>query len=182
MKRSRRNRAAALATGLSVLALGASATPALGADGFSIGVSGPSSTNVGQSTLLKVSGKNPTPGPPDNYWFGTWLSVNVIPTSIASSCPPTHDEGYQLGQAGYAQGGGYLVFTQREPVNANGDWSVTVGYTPVVAGKMLICAYSDDGYTNTLAVGGRPIEVLGAGATARKACKKKRRKCKRRKK
>jgi hypothetical protein len=172
----------ALAAVLCVLGLGASASQASAANGFSIGVAGPSTASMGQLLTLKVSGKNPTPGPPDDYWFGTWLSVDVIPTQVASSCPPTHDEGYQLGQAGAAYGGGYLVFTQREPVNANGDWSITVGYTPNVAGKKLICAYSDDGYTNTLAVGQHTIEVAAAGATAGKKCKKKRRKCKRRRK
>ena len=181
MTNSRKKHALALAAVLGVLGLGAGASPALGANGFSIGITGPASATAGQSQILKVSGKNPTPGYPDNYWYGTWLSVDVIPTSIASSCPPTHDEGYQLGQAGYGQGGGYLVFTQREPVNSNGDWSVTVGYTPAVAGKVLICAYSDDGYTNTLAVGQLAIEVTAPGmvTTAKKACKKKRRKCKR---
>jgi len=184
MKRSRRNHVAALAAVLCVLAMGASASQASAANGFSIGVAGPSTASVGQSVILKVSGKNPTPGYPDYYWFGTWLSVNVIPTSIASSCPPTADEGYQLGSAGYAQGGGYLVFTQREPVDSNGNWSVTVGYTPQVASRVLICAYSDDGYTNTLAVGQHAMEITGPGSTttAKKSCKKKRRKCKRRRK
>ena len=107
----------ALAAVFCVLGLGATASQASAANGFSVGVAGPSTASVGQSVILKVSGKNPTPGYPDYYWYGTWLSVNVIPTSIASSCPATHYEGRQLGIAGAALGGGYLVFTQREPVN-----------------------------------------------------------------
>jgi hypothetical protein len=176
MKRSRRTHAVALAAVLGVLGVGAAASPAVAAPGFSIGVAGPSTATVGQSTILKVSGKNPTPGPPDDYWFATWLSVDVIPASIATTCPPTADEGMQLGIAGAAEGGGYLVFTQREPVDANGNWSVSVGYTPGHAGRKLVCAYSDDGYTNTLAVGGHTIDVRGPAtgtAKTRKAgCKK----------
>jgi hypothetical protein len=189
MKHSRRNHAVALAAVLGVLGLGTAATPAVAADGFTIGVAGPSTATVGQPTVLKVSGKNPTPGPPDNYWFATWLSVDVIPATYASSCPATADEGMQLGIAGAMDGGGYLVFTQREPVDANGNWSVSVGYTPNVAGRKLICAYSDDGYTNTLAVGQHAIDVRPAAttSTAKKAgCKKPRKarskkKCKKRK-
>ncbi len=178
----------ALAAVLGVLGLGAGASPALGADGFSVGIAGPASATVGQPLTLKVSGKNPTPGYPDYYWYGTWLSVDVIPTSIASTCPPTHYEGRQLAIAGAAEGGGYLVFTQREPVDPNGNWSVTVGYQPNYVGRKLICAYSDDGYTNTLATGefaidvNGPVSGPGAVTTAKKSCKKKRRKCKRRRK
>jgi hypothetical protein len=183
MKSSRKKHAVALAAVLGVLGLATTATPALGADGFSIGVSGPSTATAGQLLTLKVSGKNPTPGYPDYYWFGTWLSVDVIPTTLASSCPPTAEEGSQLGVAGGSQGGGYLVLTQREPVDANGNWSVAVGYQPPVAGRMLICAYSDDGYTNTLAIGELAIDVSGPGGpgavAAKKSCKKKRKKCKR---
>jgi hypothetical protein len=179
MKGSKRARKLALATVLAVLGAVVAASSAQ-AYSFSIGVTGPSSMTVGQTALLDVSGQNPTPDYPDYYWFSTWLSVDVIDGGIVAGCPATQEAGKQLA---LATGGDYLVFAQREPVDWNGAWSVPVGYTPGGPGKALICAYSDDGSTNTLAKAQAIIDVRAPGATgagtgtgsttgARKACKK----------
>jgi hypothetical protein len=169
MKRSKRTYALAVAAVLGVLGLGTTAASAQ-AYSWSVNIGGPSSGTAGQTLTLKIGGQNPTPDYPDYYWFSTWLSVDVIPTSVVSSCPDTHYEGFQLGSASRAQGGGYLVFTQRENVDTAGTWSTTVGYTPPVPGRMLICAYSDDGYANTLAKAQHVIDV-GGPASGGKRCR-----------
>ena len=43
-----------------------------------------------------------------------------------------------------------MVLTQRENPDAQGNFSIPVGVTPSAPGSLLICAYTDDGLTNTI--------------------------------
>jgi hypothetical protein len=170
-----------LVAALAAAALAVWAAPAAAAPGFSIAISGPSTATVGKPVLLKVSGKNP---PPAEYWFNTYIGVDAIPASVIASCPTEYLEGIQLAESTWASGGDHLAGPQNEPRDAAGNWSIPVGYTPSVGGKMLICAYSQN-VQNTLAFTQHAIQVSRAGAGKR--CKKPKRgsasakKCRKRK-
>jgi hypothetical protein len=167
----RRLRRTAVATALAAAGLAAAASPALAAPGFSITVTGPESATVGKTILLTASGQNPTPA---ESWFNSYLEVNAIPTSVIASCPSEYLQGTQIAQASASAGGKHLAGPQVEVRDTDGTWSAPVAFTPSAAGKMLICAYSEN-LTNTLAVDQHVINVQGGKGKAAKKCRKGRR-------
>jgi hypothetical protein len=168
MKRSGRKSTVALAGLLCTFGLGTAAASAQ-AYSWSIDVTGPPTGRVGDPLALKVSGKNPPPG---EYWFNSYFSVDALPASAVSACPAGHAESSQMAVQTSAAGGTHVTpVWVRENPNGIGDWSASVAYTPKAAGRMLICAYTNDGFSNTEARAHTAISVRQAGAM-RKRCKK----------
>jgi hypothetical protein len=169
MSRIRIARRVAVALALCFTGVAATAGSAL-AYSFSIDVSGPSSGSVGRAVALEVRGKNPAPA---EYWFNSYYSVEAVPAHVVSACPGGHAEASQMAVETVPQGGTHVTpIWVRENPNAAGDWSSALAYTPRVPGRMLLCAYTNDGFTNTLARAQTAIEVRSARAPARKRCKK----------
>lgn len=148
-------RLTAVLAGLAAMALGPSATPAL-ADEFTLKLSAPAHVVVGKPTLIHATGTIPR----DELQFAYWLSVVAIPPNVMSRCPATHDAGKQIANA---SGGAILVFTQREVPDASGNFTVPIGINPYAPGRVLICAYTDDGATNTLAIAALNLTVEPKG-------------------
>jgi len=139
-----RTRIATLAAIAGASLLGAS-SPALASD-FQLTLSGPSTTTVGQPTVFQVDGTNP---PPSAYPFPSWLDVAVIPTTATPTCPQDDAQGTELAPA---TGGGNIAFAVPEHADVNGHFTAVAGFTPAGSGTVLVCAYTNDGSANTLAV------------------------------
>jgi hypothetical protein len=153
---TRRLAAPALAGGV-LAALGVGATPALGAE-YTLNLSAPSSTAVvGQPMIIQVSGSNP----PDDF-FSSWFSLDAIPTSVLPSCPSDYASGRQVAMSSSAQGGEVVVYAQREDVDSAGNFSMPVAYTPSMPGPFLLCGYTDDAATTTLAAASLALNVEDA--------------------
>jgi hypothetical protein len=158
----------ALAAALGALALGV-ITPAAGAYSFSIGVSAPANATVGRPVPLQVNGVNP---PPAEYWFNSYFSVEALPASVFPMCPAGHEEGSQAVVETVAAGGTHVTpVWVRERVSDSGAWLASLAYTPRAAGRMLLCAYTNDAFTHTLARASTAVDVRSA--KAKKRCKKK---------
>ena len=142
---------APLCTAIATLALLATAGPAA-ADGFSLTLSAPETPVVGKPMLLEANGSIPLDHIPYSYWF----SLSAIPTAVTTTCPSDHFEAKQIANA---TGGAILVFTQREAVDGTGNFSIPVGITPSAPGPILLCGYTDDGFTNTLAIAPLLLEI-----------------------
>jgi hypothetical protein len=139
--------------------LAAPATPALAYD-FSLNLSGPTTGVAGQALVYEAYGVNP---PPSEYWFSTWLDAVAIPTTVVSNCPLNQGDGTIMA----TRTGGLLVtISAREVVDDAGRFANIIGFTPPAPGKWLVCAYSDDGYTNTLARASVTVDVAPAAAAA----------------
>jgi hypothetical protein len=158
--RRRLARLTAVVAGLAAAALGPTASPAL-AEGFTLKLTAPSRVVVGTPTLIHVTGTIPR----EHFWYAYWLSVVSIPPRVMSTCPASHSAAKQIANA---SGGSILVFTQREVPDANGNFRAPVGINPYAPGRALICAYTDDGATNTLAIASLDLTVhaKGGGAAA----------------
>ena len=52
-----------------------------------------------------------------------------------------------------------MAFDQRENFDANGNFSMPLGYTPKSAGGVLFCGYTDDGAADTLATASTLVNV-----------------------
>jgi hypothetical protein len=85
--------------------------------------------------------------------------VDEISASVASSCPSDYLAGSQLATS---TGGRLVAFDQRENLDAAGNFSVPVGYTPSAAGGQLLCGYTDDGATDTLATATLSLNITAA--------------------
>jgi hypothetical protein len=91
----------------------------------------------------------------------------MAPTiSSAASCPPC-PSGYlnasQVASSTYAQGGEVGANGQREDVDAAGNFSMPIAFTPTKSGQFLICGYTNDGATTTLAASSLILSVQGSG-------------------
>lgn len=73
-----------------------------------------------------------------------------------STCPAEAGAGAQLA---IHAGGQLVVLTQREVADATGHFSLPVGFTPWAPGRYLLCAYTDDGATSTLAAASLVLDV-----------------------
>jgi hypothetical protein len=145
---------AAVAAG--VLALTAPAAPALAQSPFTLNLAPESPAVVGKPMIINATGTIPPPGDiPIPYWF----SLDAIPTSVTSTCPPDRWEGTQFA---LGAGGTVVVLTQREVPDAAGNFSVPVAVTPSSAGSVLLCGYTDDGLTNTLAGASLVLDIAPA--------------------
>ena len=64
-----------------------------------------------------------------------------------------------------AQGGEVLDEFHREDEDAAGNFSMPVAYTPRTTGRFLICGYSDDAATTTLATASLALTVEAAAGS-----------------
>jgi hypothetical protein len=148
---------AAVVTG--VIAFGAPATPAVAQGGYTLHLTAESEAVVGKPMIIRATGTIPPPGDiPIPYWF----SLDAIPTTVTSTCPRDRWQGVQFAEA---TGGTVVVLTQREVPDAAGNFTVPVAVTPSAAGSVLLCAYTDDGLTNTLAGASLVLDIAAASST-----------------
>lgn len=169
MRRQRRGRAALLAC-LGALAALVGPAAARG-ETFSLALTGPPTGVVGRPLALQASGVNP---PPAEYWFVSYLDVYAIPASVVPACPAGYLDGLQAASQTASAGGERVAGPLFEHPDPAGAWSTPIAYTPKAAGRILLCAYTEN-VTNTLAAAAWAIEVRPA-PTARKAKRKKCRK------
>ncbi len=125
------------------------------ASGLTLSLSAPSSVVVGKPAILKAAGSIPIAELDIPYWF----SLDAIPISVTTRCPTDRWAGYQLATS---TGGAGIVLTQREPPDAAGNFTIPVGITPTAPGSVLLCGYTDDGLTNTLAVASLTLNIQAA--------------------
>jgi hypothetical protein len=150
-------------TATGILGLGVGATPALGQT-HTLNLSAPSSTAVvGQTIIIQASGFNPQD---PVFTFSSYLSIDAIPTSVLSTCPADYSAAAQIARETYAQGGEVVTSYQREDVDAAGNFSIPVAYVPRVAGRFLLCGYTDDAATTTLATASLILTVDAAAGPA----------------
>jgi len=114
------------------------------ASGFSLNITAQGPATVGQPVLLDVTGTIPPEDLPYPYWF----SLAAIPSRVLSSCPADHWTAHQIA---ISTGGAMITFDQRESADASGHFGFSVGATPTAPGTVLLCGYTDDGETQTLA-------------------------------
>lgn len=136
-----------------LVALGVGAAPALGGT-YTLNLSAPSATGVGQPMIIQATGSNP----PDDFFY-SWFSVHAIPTSVLSTCPADQNNAFQIASSTSAQGGEVVTNHQREDVDAAGNFSMPVAHTPRKPGRFLLCGYTDDGATTTLAAASLALTV-----------------------
>jgi len=142
-------RALPILLAIAVLALGA--PPAL-ASGFGLNVAAQGTAAVGKPLLLRVTGTIPPEDLPYPYWF----SMAAIPSAVLSACPADHWTAHQIA---ISTGGAMITFDQRESADASGNFGFDVGVTPTAAGTVLLCGYTDDGETDTLAAASLLLDI-----------------------
>jgi hypothetical protein len=135
------------------LSLGAPA-PALAA-GFSLDLAPQSEAVVGRPLIIQATGTIP----PAEVSFPYFFSLDAIPTSVTTTCPPDRWEGAQFADA---NGGSLVVFTQAEHANTAGDFTIPVAVTPSAPGSVLLCGYTDDGADATLAAASLMLHIKRA--------------------
>jgi hypothetical protein len=149
-------------TAAGILGLGVGATPALGQT-HTLNLSAPSSTAVvGQTIVIQASGSNEQEPIVD---FSSYLTVVAIPTSVLSACPADYSSGKQVALSSGAQGGEVLDEYHSEDEDAAGNFSMPVAYTPGTPGRFLICGYTDDAATTTLARASLGLTVEGSAGS-----------------
>jgi hypothetical protein len=129
----------AAAAGLIALALPVSAASAAG---FTLSLSAPSTPVVGTPMILQATGTMPLSDIPFPYWF----SLDAIPTTLTSTCPPDSWEGFQFAHT-Y---GTVVVRSQIEVPDPAGNFAIPVAIVPSAPGSLLLCGYTDDGADTTL--------------------------------
>lgn len=157
-----------LAAAIGALALAISAAPASAqADTFTLSLSAPTVV-AGKSAVLRADGTIPV----RDLFFSYWFSLSALRPSVTSTCPEDHWEGVQLAQS---TGGAVIVLSQREIANAaTGAFSIPVGITATAPGRLLLCAYTDDGATQTLATTSMMLDIKPA---SRRAVRRARARC-----
>ena len=158
MKRSLRTFICGAVVLTGVIAFGAPATPALAQGRYTLNLTAESEAVVGKPMIIRATGTIPPPGDiPIPYWF----SLDAIPTTVTRTCPPDRWQGVQFAEA---SGGSVVVLSQREVPDAEGNFTVPVAVTPSAAGSLLLCGYTDDGLTNTLAFGSLILDIAPASS------------------
>jgi hypothetical protein len=140
-----------------VAGLALAATPAL-AGSYTLDLSGPSTATVGQPVVFVASGVNP---PPDQFWEMSWIEVVAIHGSVLPACPADDQSALSVAST---TGGKILAIADRPNLDSAGNFYNTVGWTPVVPGRWLICGYQDDGEGLTLAHAALAVDVSAATA------------------
>jgi hypothetical protein len=107
---------------------------------------------VGRSAILHATGKIPLADLEFPYWF----SLDAIPPSATRKCPTDRWAAVQIAQS---TGGAVLVNDQPEAPNRHGRFSIPIGLRPTKPGRVLLCGYTDDGLTNTLAHDGVMLHI-----------------------
>jgi hypothetical protein len=144
---------AALAT-----AAGVAASPAIAEGANTLKLTAESGAVVGKPMIVRASGTIPPPG---DIAIPYWFSLSAIPPTVTGTCPPDRWEGVQFA---LGSGGSVLVLSQREVPDAAGNFTVPVAVTPSKAGSVLLCGYTDDGLTNTLARASLRLDIASAGS------------------
>jgi hypothetical protein len=144
-----------LAAGAAI-ALGAPGTPAH-ASGFSLNLTPQSEAVVGQSMIIQATGTIPA----DQTWFPYWFSLDAISTAVTTTCPADRWEGVQFAQ----NSGSVVVLSQRESPDPSGNFSIPVAVTPSAPGTVLLCGYTDDGETLTLAGASLMLNIKPAASS-----------------
>ena len=155
-------RCVAVAGGM-LIALGATASPALGG-GYTLNLSASPTAAVGQPVVIQATGSNP---PTD--FFSSWLDISAIPASVLSTCPAGYLNAFQVASSTGAQGGEVVARAVREEVDAAGNFSIPSVYTPAVPGRFLICGYTNDGAAGTLATASLVVSAGQGQGIARPA-------------
>jgi hypothetical protein len=145
---------ALLVMALAMLSVAAAAGPALAA-GFTLALAAPPAI-VGKPIVLTATGTIPV----DELQFPYWFSLDAIPTAVMTTCPPDRWEGAQIADAT----GAVIVLSQREPPDAAGRFTIPVALTPTAPGSLLLCGYTDDGLTNTLAGAALLLDISSRAA------------------
>jgi hypothetical protein len=156
-----RRRCVAVAGGI-LIALGATASPALGA--YTLNLSASPTAAVGQPVVIQATGSNP---PTD--FFSSWLDIYAIPASVLGTCPAGYLNAFQVASSTGAQGGEVVARAVREEVDAAGNFSIPSVYTPTVPGRFLICGYTNDGAAGTLATASLVVSAGQGQGIARPA-------------
>jgi hypothetical protein len=151
----------ALGIAFALASLGAGPSQALAAGGYTLNIAPPPSLTVGQPGIFQAGGSNP----PDDF-FASWLDVAAIPANVLASCPADYLNANQIARSSHAQGGDVVVTAQREDVDEAGNFSMPFAFTPTVAGRFLICGYTNDGATATLATSFTTVDVASAAPVA----------------
>jgi hypothetical protein len=133
----------------------ASAPPSAVAATFTLTLSGPQTAVVGKPFVIQASGTDPTDQ------GALYLEIDAIPTTVTTTCPSGYLSGSQLATS---TGGDLVALDQRENLDAAGNFSNPVGYTPKAQGGLLFCGYTDDGATDTLATSSMIATVQSASA------------------
>jgi hypothetical protein len=138
------------------LTLGAPA-PAL-ANGFTLDLKPRSDAVVGRPLIINANGTMPAADVGFPYFF----SLDAIPTTVTTTCPPDRWEGAQFANA---NGGSLVVFTQAEHPNVAGYFTIPVAVTPRAPGSVLLCGYTDDGADATLAAASLMLHIRSAAVS-----------------
>jgi hypothetical protein len=133
----------------------AAVPPSAVAATFALTLSGPQTAAVGKPFVIQASGTDPTDQ------GALYLEIDAIPTTVANTCPSGYLSGSQLATS---TGGDLVAFDQLETLDAAGNFSNPVGYTPKAQGGWLFCGYTDDGATDTLATSSMIVNVQTASA------------------
>jgi hypothetical protein len=148
----------ALAVAVGLVALAPSSASAQ-ADSFTLSLSAPPVV-AGKSAVLRADGTIPV----RDLFFSYWFSLSAIRPAVMTTCPEDHWEAVQIAQS---TGGAVIVLSQREIANAEtGAFSIPVGITGTRPGKLLLCAYTDDGATQTLAATSMMLDIKPASRRA----------------
>ena len=144
-----------------VLAFAPPASPAQAA-GFTLNLSASSTPVVGTPLELDLTGTVPA----ENVTTPYFLSLDVLPAAAATTCPADQAAAAEL-VAG--SGGTVLVDREREDPDAAGNFVTPIGVRPTGAGRVLLCAYLDDGGPAALAGAALTLDIKPAPPTGRRA-------------
>src|SRR5262249_7712255 len=104
-----------------------------------------------------------TDPPATQYPFLSWLTVVAIPATVVSTCPTGYVDATQVATQA---GGEILAMASRENPDVAGNFTNSVGYTPEALGAVLVCAYTNDGLTDTFATASLLLNVLAEAPRA----------------
>ena len=150
MKLSSPTRARLVAAALGLIAL-AVPVSAASAAGFTLSLSAPSTPVVGTPMILQATGTMPLSDIPFPYWF----SLDAVPTTLTSTCPPDSWEGFQFANT-Y---GTVVVRSQIEVPDPAGNFSIPVAIVPSAPGSLLMCGYTDDGADTTVGAASLTLNI-----------------------
>jgi hypothetical protein len=160
----------ALAACLLLLVAATSAGPASAqAESFTLNLTTPRVV-AGKSAVLRVDGTIPV----RDIFYPYWFSLSAIRPAVMTTCP---EDMWEADQIARSTGGAVIAHDQREIANAaTGAFSIPIGITATMPGRLLLCAYTDDGETQTLATTSTMLDIKPASrravARARARCMK----------
>lgn len=152
-------RAGVLALAAAVAVLAVASSSAL-ASTFTLSLSLPSKGIVNEAMNVTATGNDPSnPG-------GLYLEIDAIPTTEAPLCPSDFMSARNL--ASSSSNGQYISFMQPEHLDTSANFSIVNMFTPIATGAYLICAYSDDGVSGTLATASMTTTITTAPPPVKK--------------